>query len=126
MIGVSKTPRQNIAKSWHGSKWIRPEKRRAIYIRDKHTCAYCGQDLRGLSRDEITLDHITPRELGGSNKASNLVTSCRSCNCAKRDLTLKGFLDLLEKRGIDTREIPKRVRRFRRRSMKKVRKEVSL
>lgn len=67
-----------------GSKWIRPEKRLAIYHRDDFTCLYC---LRGeLDGVLLTLDHVTPRFDGGSNEADNLVTACLTCNSTHRGL----------------------------------------
>lgn len=33
----------------------------------------------------MTLDHYVPRSHGGSNKASNLVTSCPRCNFRRQD-----------------------------------------
>lgn len=72
-------------KKWNGSKWIRPEKRLAIYIRDGFSCAYCGRDLKDAEPQEINLDHLLPRSAGGSNEATNLITSCKSCNCSRQD-----------------------------------------
>jgi 5-methylcytosine-specific restriction endonuclease McrA len=69
----------------NGSKWIRPEKRLAIYIRDGFSCAYCGRDLRNAAPEEVNLDHLLPRSAGGGNEATNLITACRSCNCSRQD-----------------------------------------
>lgn len=74
----------------HGGKWIRPEKRLAIYIRDGFGCAYCGRDLRNAAPAEVTLDHLLPRVAGGGNEATNLITACRSCNSSRQD---KPWLD---------------------------------
>jgi len=71
--------------TWYGSKWIRAEKRLAIYIRDSFTCAYCGASLRNADAATITLDHLLPRSAGGGNEATNLVTACRSCNSQRQD-----------------------------------------
>lgn len=65
---------------WNGSKWIRKERREAIYIRDGYECAYCAMDLRQAQREERTLDHLQPRSRGGNNKNDNLVTACADCN----------------------------------------------
>ena len=40
-------------------------------------CAYCG------SEEDLTLDHVTPRSLGGSDTTDNVVCCCRSCNQSK-------------------------------------------
>lgn len=97
----------------NGSKWIRPAKRAAIYARDGHACVYCGCDLSG---QVATLDHVTPREFGGSNKASNLVTACQSCNSAKQDKPVAEFVRYLTEQGIDAADIPRRVRNATRRN----------
>lgn len=57
--------------------------RRSIFARDSYTCQYCGQQPR-----ELTLDHITPKRLGGKDTWENLVCCCRKCNGKKADKTL--------------------------------------
>ena len=42
-----------------------------------HTCAYCG------STENITLDHVKPRSLGGEDKSNNIVCACHDCNQSK-------------------------------------------
>ena len=75
----------------NGSKWIRPDKRLAIYMRDGFTCAYCGSS--GVrDRVPLTLDHLQPRELGGTNEATNLVCACRDCNTNRRSVGLDDWL----------------------------------
>lgn len=74
-----------------GSNWIRKGKRLAIYIRDGFACAYCGTDLRDARPATVTLDHLTPRSLGGGNEASNLVTACLSCNSSRGNRALEDF-----------------------------------
>lgn len=51
-----------------------------VLKRDNHTCRYCG----GTAPDAIlTVDHVTPVALGGSDDPSNLVAACRDCNYGK-------------------------------------------
>lgn len=77
------------ANGSNGSKWIRPEKRLAIYLRDRFTCPYCLKDLHGADPRDVTLDHI---ETGHVNHHhTNLVTCCRSCNSARQDKPLSRF-----------------------------------
>lgn len=65
----------------HGHHWIRDEKRKRIYERDSFKCVWCNVDLSSpVDPAERTLDHVIPREEGGGNNASNLVTSCLTCN----------------------------------------------
>lgn len=42
-----------------------------------HTCAYCG------SMEDITLDHVYPRSLGGPDTTYNVVACCHDCNQSK-------------------------------------------
>lgn len=52
-------------------------KRQRIYARDGHRCVTCG------ATKHLTLDHVIPRSLGGTNSDDNLQTMCRPCNQAK-------------------------------------------
>jgi len=72
-------------------QWIRTDKRLAIYLRDRFTCLYCLRDLHGADPQDITLDHVQCQSDGGGNHESNLVTSCRSCNCSRQDKPLNRF-----------------------------------
>ena len=58
--------------------------RMGIYNRDNYTCQYCG-----VKNNELTLDHVYPRHLGGSHTWDNLVTCCRRCNGHKAWKTLE-------------------------------------
>lgn len=42
-----------------------------------HNCYYCKYMF--LTK-ELTVEHITPKFLGGTNDWSNLTLSCRACN----------------------------------------------
>jgi hypothetical protein len=68
---------------YHGAKWIRPAKRLAIYVRDGLACVYCGHGVEDGAL--LSLDHVVPFVHGGSHEASNLLTSCRSCNSRRGD-----------------------------------------
>jgi 5-methylcytosine-specific restriction endonuclease McrA len=81
------------AKGYYGSRWIRTDLRLAINARDGFHCVYCGCSAN------LSLDHVTPRELGGDNKPSNLVTACSACNSAKKDLPVAEFVASLGARG---------------------------
>jgi hypothetical protein len=63
--------------------------RKNIFIRDNHTCQYCGEkyDLKNL-----TYDHVIPKSLWKSSQGSptcwtNIVTACVSCNRKKGNKT---------------------------------------
>ena len=89
--------------------WIRPNRRLAIYLRDRFTCIYCLKDMHDAAPFDITLDHIVPASKSdSSNASSNLVTACRSCNSSRQDKPLNRFC------GPETRA---HIRRNTRRSM---------
>jgi 5-methylcytosine-specific restriction endonuclease McrA len=52
--------------------------RREVFLRDNFTCQYCGRQTR-----ELTIDHVTPRRLGGKHTWDNVVSACKSCNQRK-------------------------------------------
>lgn len=51
-----------------------------ILRRDNHTCRYCGAAAPDVA---LTVDHVIPTALGGTDDATNLVTACRDCNAGK-------------------------------------------
>lgn len=51
--------------------------RQAVYERDGHRCLECG------TTENLSLDHIYPWSLGGSDDIDNLQTLCRPCNSRK-------------------------------------------
>ena len=88
---AAKTTTSRNGKHQAAGQWIRTDKRLAIYLRDQFTCIYCLRNLHGADPQDITLDHIQCQSDGGSNHESNLVTSCRSCNCSRQDKPLARF-----------------------------------
>ncbi len=57
--------------------------RRAIFARDDHTCQYCG----ARSNVALTIDHVVPKDRGGSSDWTNLVCCCTKCNNLKGNRT---------------------------------------
>ncbi len=51
-----------------------------VLRRDNHTCRYCGASAPGAA---ITVDHVTPVTLGGTDDPANLVAACADCNAGK-------------------------------------------
>jgi hypothetical protein len=52
----------------------------AILQRDAHRCFYCG---RAAPEVKLTVDHVVPVVLGGTDDPKNLVTACIDCNSGK-------------------------------------------
>lgn len=80
-----KNNRTKTANGNGGGKWIRKDRRLAIYLRDGFTCAYCGRDLHGADPRDVTLDHLNAHHAAGHHHERNLVTACRSCNSSRQD-----------------------------------------
>jgi 5-methylcytosine-specific restriction endonuclease McrA len=61
---------------------VRHNGRFVVFARDGFCCVYCG---RSPATDGVTLhaDHVVPRDAGGSDELSNLVTACADCNLTK-------------------------------------------
>ena len=59
------------------------------YLLEKYSysCAYC--EVKNVPFEK---EHVIPKSRGGSNRISNLVLSCRSCNEKKDNLTIDEFL----------------------------------
>lgn len=51
-----------------------------VLKRDKHTCWYCGTSAPHAT---LTIDHVVPVSLGGSDYPNNLVAACIDCNQGK-------------------------------------------
>ncbi len=52
-------------------------------------CYLCGQPL---SLDDVTLDHIVPKSLGGGNEHINKLPTHSVCNRMKADMTYEQFI----------------------------------
>ena len=69
LLGYDRLPRQDVKLN-----------RRNIYARDSSTCQYCGKKF---PTQELSLDHVVPRALGGKTTWDNLVCACVYCNARK-------------------------------------------
>lgn len=67
----------------------------ALTERDGFTCHYCGNSLTnslaGFNKDGASIDHVTPKDCGGTDDLQNLVLACRSCNQKKRSRHYQEF-----------------------------------
>ena len=50
--------------------------RLAVWVRDGRKCVCCG------AAEDLTVDHIIPPDIGGSDVMGNLQLLCRGCNFA--------------------------------------------
>lgn len=48
-----------------------------VFLRDEYRCQYCG---KLFSEHQLTLDHVTPRSMGGNRSWTNIVSACSPCN----------------------------------------------
>lgn len=53
-----------------------------VLRRDDNTCRYCH-----ATDTPLTIDHVYPTTLGGSDEPSNLVACCKDCNAGKTSST---------------------------------------
>ena len=58
--------------------------RRNLFKRDRFTCQYCG---RQPTAEELSIDHVVPRCMGGESTWENCVLACLDCNRRKADQT---------------------------------------
>ena len=57
-----------------------------LFLRDLFQCAYCDEVF---DFDDLTIDHVIPRKLGGKTTFENCVTSCYHCNSKKGHKLIK-------------------------------------
>jgi 5-methylcytosine-specific restriction endonuclease McrA len=58
--------------------------RHNIFERDHNMCQYCGKHF---DRRELNLDHVIPRDRGGTTTWENIVCACIPCNTHKANRT---------------------------------------
>lgn len=69
LLGYDKLPRVGVKLN-----------RRNIFARDHNHCQYCGKKSPA---SELSIDHVTPRSLGGATTWENVVCACTRCNVRK-------------------------------------------
>ena len=76
-LGIKFWPNPKDAK-YPKSRWPMSYKlaRRWVLERDRWSCVYCGQAANQV-------DHVIPRNHGGSDLPTNLVAACARCNNLK-------------------------------------------
>ena len=69
--------------------------RKLIYEKYKGKCAYCGEKLK----KSWHIDHITPKNSGGSDHIENLNPACASCNMKKSWMNIEEFRNYIKTRA---------------------------
>jgi hypothetical protein len=77
-----------------GEAAVKSLNRAVIFRRDQFRCAYCGQTSYE-DNIKLSVDHIVPRQRGGGDAVSNLITSCMGCNTSKSAIVLPNIPQLL-------------------------------
>jgi len=67
--------------------------RRRVFVRDLHTCQYCG-----ATDSKMTIDHVHPQSKGGKSTWENCVAACLTCNKQKADMLYDDFVKKYGKR----------------------------
>ncbi len=69
------------------------ELKKFLFDMDGPFCVYCYTEFE--THADLTLDHVIPKTLGGSNEDFNLVLACANCNRnkgGKNEIKLINFL----------------------------------
>lgn len=113
-IAASNKLRQDRMKSNKTVDPITAERWLEILDYFDYRCAYC-QPKRVRLVNNLTMDHVEPVSLGGTNDWFNIVPACRSCNSKKSNRYLLPFLFPLHLRSMIGSRIPtkKKVQRVR-------------
>ena len=78
---VIKAPRVIILVRYEGYYKKQPKFNRLnIFRRDDWNCQYCG---KSFSKNELTIDHVLPRSMGGKSTWENVACCCAKCNRKK-------------------------------------------
>ncbi|MFH2046918.1 MAG: HNH endonuclease [Pseudomonadota bacterium] len=67
---------RRLARELRNSQWWKRKLAKGV-------CYYC---CRNFSPKELTMDHIVPIARGGKSTKGNIVTACKECNNAKKQL----------------------------------------
>jgi len=71
-----------ITKKYHESATRIRFTKQNLYWRDNGNCQYCNKHF---NIKDLTLDHVTPKSMGGRKVWENIVLSCCDCNWTRGD-----------------------------------------
>ena len=78
------TPRDRAKSHWNATQTKKV--REAIAKRDGPNCWLCGKPF--APKERPTLDHVTPKSMGGSHRLPNLKIAHYSCNTKRGRATV--------------------------------------
>ena len=58
---------------------MRDALRQKVQVRDEYRCLYCGITELDIG-STLTIDHIQPKQQGGTDNVDNLLYCCHACN----------------------------------------------
>lgn len=92
IIDLEPKANENISRVQIPSKGIRkkfsPDVRKLLYIHAGGRCELCGKEM---ALEDVTIDHIKPLAMGGTNDVSNLACTCFGCNHLKGSAVPESF-----------------------------------
>ena len=94
-----------ILKIWHLVSWREFIYKLTISTKGKN-CWYCGKSLK---KEEITMDHLYPQDLGGPTIPNNLAPACAYCNSQKGNLTEYQYRQILRASKKDRNNIRRKM-----------------
>ena len=77
-----KIPAVIVLKDYKKPRFRVSYSKRNIKIRDNFTCVYCKEKF---SIQDLTVDHVFPKSLGGKATWTNMVSACEPCNSQKQN-----------------------------------------
>lgn len=92
IIDLEPKANENIPRMQIPSKGTRkkfsPDVRKLLYIHAGGRCELCGREM---ALEDVTIDHIKPLAMGGTNDVSNLACTCFGCNHLKGSAVPESF-----------------------------------
>lgn len=84
-------PKKKRKPKHYNAIWAKRDKLRPLIRKRGQDCFYCG---RFMNLMEITIEHLTAKANGGSNKRENLYLAHKECN------QMAGHMDYLQKMAL--------------------------
>lgn len=75
---------------YYRKKSFSPTTRKMLYNKADGRCVLCG---KAIKLEDMTVDHIKPIAMGGSNGVENLQCTCSACNSFKGSVLPEDFFE---------------------------------